>query len=206
MTGCSASQAPSGAAPETAPAVPGPTATGARQPAALVLEELARGDMGIAVSLMAPAAVATAIASYGDADQQATYLPAFTGDNPPAAALAFQEPQPLFDPSELRTVATTEGSDLVLHGVKALVPAADTAAAALAGGGAADLLVQLRVALRAAEEVRRGLVGAQGEVVVVDVEKRGVSVLQAVRSPLRVMLEPRLGLECRHLYTFRSRL
>lgn len=95
--------------------------------AALVLEELARGDMGIAVGLMAPAAVATAIASYGDADQQATYLPAFTGDNPPAAALAFQEPQPLFDPSELRTVATTEGSDLVLHGVKALVPAADTA-------------------------------------------------------------------------------
>ncbi|KIC65776.1 hypothetical protein QWJ06_00500 [Kocuria rhizophila] len=30
LTGCSASQAPSGAAPETAPAVPGPTATGAR--------------------------------------------------------------------------------------------------------------------------------------------------------------------------------
>src|SRR5699024_12831300 len=35
--------------------------------ASLVLEELARGDMGIAAAIMAPAAAATAIASYGDA-------------------------------------------------------------------------------------------------------------------------------------------
>ena len=55
---------------------------------AIVLEELARGDMGIATAIMAPAAVATAIAAYGDADQQATYLPEFTGETPPTAALA----------------------------------------------------------------------------------------------------------------------
>ena len=94
----------------------------------LVLEELARGDMGIAAAIMAPAAVATAIASYGDADQQATYLPEFTGDNPPkAAALALMEPQPLFDPLAPTTAAIRDGDELVLDGVKALVPGAESA-------------------------------------------------------------------------------
>ena len=96
--------------------------------AALVLEELARGDMGIATSIMATGAVATALASYGDADQQATYLPEFTGDNPPkAAALAMMEPQPLFDPLSPRTTGRTEGAQIVLDGVKALVPGAQSA-------------------------------------------------------------------------------
>lgn len=95
--------------------------------AALVIEELARGDMGIAVAIMAPAAVATAIAAYGDADQQATYLPEFTGENPPTAALALQETQVLFDPFALRTTGTVDGEDVILDGVKAIVPGAEQA-------------------------------------------------------------------------------
>lgn len=95
--------------------------------AAIVLEELARGDMGIAAAIMAPAAVATAIASYGDADQQATYLPEFTGENPPTAALALHEPQPLFDPFALKTTGRVEGDEIVLDGIKAIVPGAETA-------------------------------------------------------------------------------
>ncbi|MDE9367593.1 acyl-CoA dehydrogenase family protein [Luteipulveratus sp. YIM 133132] len=96
--------------------------------AALVLEELARGDMGLAVSLMATGAVATALAAYGDASQQATYLPAFADEkNPPVAALALMEPQPLFDPFALRTTARAEGDELVIDGVKAMVPNADSA-------------------------------------------------------------------------------
>ena len=91
----------------------------------LVLEELARGDMGLAVGLMATGAVATALSLYGSSDQQATYLPHFTGDSPVrAAALAIQEPQPLFDPLAPRTVATRDGDTLVLNGTKALVAAA----------------------------------------------------------------------------------
>ena len=94
----------------------------------LVLEQLARGDMGIAVSQMATAAVATALALYGDADQQATYLPHFTGDEPvAAAALALQEPQPLFDPFALTTTAVAQGDSLVLSGTKAIVANAATA-------------------------------------------------------------------------------
>ncbi|KGN37251.1 acyl-CoA dehydrogenase family protein [Knoellia subterranea] len=94
----------------------------------LVLEQLARGDMGIAVSQMGTAAVATALALYGDADQQATYLPHFTGDEPvAAAALALQEPQPLFDPFALTTTAVAQGDSLVLNGTKAIVANADRA-------------------------------------------------------------------------------
>lgn len=89
---------------------------------ALVLEELARGDMGIAAALMAPAAVATALAQYGSGDQQATYLPALTGDGVPArASLAVMEARPLFDPLRPATTATRRGDDLVLSGAKALV-------------------------------------------------------------------------------------
>ncbi len=67
----------------------------------LVAEAMAHGDMGQAVACLAPAAVSTAISLWGDETQQATYLPAFTGDSVPAAALAIVEPRPLFDPFAL---------------------------------------------------------------------------------------------------------
>ena len=57
----------------------------------LMAEVLAQGDMGIAVACLAPAGVSTALSLWGDADQQATYLPEFVGENVPAAALALLE-------------------------------------------------------------------------------------------------------------------
>ena len=90
----------------------------------LMSEALAHGDMGIAAACLAPAAVSTAISLWGDAQQQATYLPEFVGDDVPAAALAVMEPQPLFDPFALRTTARPAGGGYVLNGVKALVPRA----------------------------------------------------------------------------------
>jgi hypothetical protein len=84
----------------------------------LVAEALAEGDMGQAVACLAPAAVATAIALWGSDEQQQTYLPEFTSDNVPTAALAIAEPSVLFDPLDLKTsaVRTTEGYRL--NGVK----------------------------------------------------------------------------------------
>ncbi len=87
----------------------------------LIAEALAHGDMGVAYAALAPGAVATAISSFGDADQQAAYLPAFSGESPPAAALAMLEPRPLFDPLRLETKARREGGDWVLDGAKALL-------------------------------------------------------------------------------------
>jgi alkylation response protein AidB-like acyl-CoA dehydrogenase len=87
----------------------------------LVAEALAHGDMGIAYAALAPGAVATAIGRWGTAEQEATYLPAFSGDDVPAAALAMLEPQPLFDPLKPQTKARRDGSDWVLDGAKSLV-------------------------------------------------------------------------------------
>jgi alkylation response protein AidB-like acyl-CoA dehydrogenase len=87
----------------------------------LIGEALAHGDMGIAYVALAPGAVATAIGHWGTPEQEATYLPAFTGENTPTAALALLEPRPLFDPLRLETTARRDGGDWVLDGTKSLV-------------------------------------------------------------------------------------
>ena len=87
----------------------------------LVAEALAKGDMGLAVATLAPGAVATAIGLWGTDAQQRTYLPAFTGDDVPAAALALTEPTVLFDPLEPGTTATRTDDGFVLNGEKSLV-------------------------------------------------------------------------------------
>ena len=87
----------------------------------LVAEALAHGDMGLAYAALAPGAVATAIGHWGSAEQEAAYLPAFSGEDVPAAALALLEPRPLFDPLKLETKARRDGEDWVLDGAKSLV-------------------------------------------------------------------------------------
>jgi alkylation response protein AidB-like acyl-CoA dehydrogenase len=87
----------------------------------LMSEALAQGDMGMAIACLSPAAVSTALSLWGDADQQATYLPEFVGENIPAAALALLEPRPLFNPFELQTRARREDGGYVLDGLKSLV-------------------------------------------------------------------------------------
>lgn len=90
----------------------------------LVAEALAYGDMGLALPLLAPGGVAAALTHWGSADQQATYLPEFAGENVPQACVAIAEPQPLFDPTRLKTTAVRTPSGYRLDGVKSLVPAA----------------------------------------------------------------------------------
>lgn len=87
----------------------------------LVAEALAHGDMGLAVATLAPGAVATAIGLWGTEAQQQTYLPAFTGNDVPAAALTIAEPTVLFDPFVLSTTALRDGDGYVLDGVKSAV-------------------------------------------------------------------------------------
>ena len=99
----------------------------------LMAEALAQGDMGIAVACLAPAGVSTALSLWGDADQQATYLPEFVRNNVPAAAIAIVEPRPLFNPFELQTRARRCGDGFVLDGVKSLVPRAADAELLIVG-------------------------------------------------------------------------
>ncbi|GGM71890.1 acyl-CoA dehydrogenase [Longimycelium tulufanense] len=87
----------------------------------LVAEAMAHGDMGLAVACLAPSAVSTALVLWGDEHQQATYLPAFVSEHVPPAALALQEPRPLFDPLDPKTRARRVGGGFVLDGVKSFV-------------------------------------------------------------------------------------
>jgi alkylation response protein AidB-like acyl-CoA dehydrogenase len=91
---------------------------------ALVAEALAYGDMGLALPVLAPGGVAAALTHWGSADQQATYLKEFAGENVPQACLAIAEPRPLFDPTALKTTAVRTPSGYRIDGVKSLVPAA----------------------------------------------------------------------------------
>lgn len=95
--------------------------------AALVAEALAHGDLGLALAILAPSAVSTALVLWGDAQQQADYLSAFVGENVPAAALALQEPKPLFDPFKPATQARRTPTGYQLDGLKSLVPRAEQA-------------------------------------------------------------------------------
>ncbi len=90
----------------------------------LVAEALGYGDMGLALPILAPAGVAAALTHWGSASQQATYLKEFAGDNVPQACVAIAEPQPLFDPTALKTTAVRTPGGYRLTGVKSLVPAA----------------------------------------------------------------------------------
>jgi alkylation response protein AidB-like acyl-CoA dehydrogenase len=128
----------------------------------LVAEALANGDMGLALACLAPAAVSTALGLWGDEEQQATYLPAFLGEDPPAAALAILEPGPLFDPFALLATARRTVNGYVLDGVKSLVPQAAQAellvtAANLDGRPALFLVESSTPGLTVAAEPAMGL-------------------------------------------------
>ncbi|MDP9094748.1 MAG: acyl-CoA dehydrogenase family protein [Actinomycetota bacterium] len=142
----------------------------------LVAEALAHGDMGLAVACLAPAGVSNALVLWGNEQQQATYLPAFVGDDVPASALAINEPHLLFDPFALRTSARRTPGGFVLDGVKSLVPRADKAelfvvAAELEGSPALFLIesstpgitveAEPAMGLRAASMARLTLTGVQ---------------------------------------------
>src|ERR1700752_1981249 len=93
----------------------------------LAAEALAYGDMGLALPILAPGGVAAALTHWGSADQQATYLTEFAGENVPQACLAIAEPGPLFHPTRLKTTAVRTPSGYRLDGVKSLVPSAANA-------------------------------------------------------------------------------
>ena len=88
----------------------------------LVAEALAHGDMGLAVAALSPGAVATALSLWGTDEQQATYLPEFTGTDVPSAALALTEPGVLPDVLSPKTTASRTEDGFVLNGTKTLVP------------------------------------------------------------------------------------
>jgi alkylation response protein AidB-like acyl-CoA dehydrogenase len=117
----------------------------------LMAEALARGDMGMAVACLAPAAVSAALSLWGDADQQATYLHEFVSEDVPSASFALLERGALFNPFTLKARARKNGDGYALSATKSLVPRAADAelfivAAELEGRGPALFVVESKTA------------------------------------------------------------
>ncbi len=93
----------------------------------LALEELAWGDLSMALHILTPALFATPVLLAGTEEQKATYLPRFCEETFYPATAAFVEPVFQFDPYAMQTVAVREGDTYTLNGVKAYVPLADRA-------------------------------------------------------------------------------
>jgi alkylation response protein AidB-like acyl-CoA dehydrogenase len=151
--------------------------------AVLAGEALAHGDMGLAVAALSPAAVSTALGLWGNAEQQATYLPELVGDDVPAASLALLEPTPLFDPMHLRTRAERVDGGFRLDGVKSLVPLAQAAelfvvGAALDGTPALFIVESKTPGIFTEPEPAMGIRGAA----------TGRLILDAVKLPDRALL------------------
>jgi alkylation response protein AidB-like acyl-CoA dehydrogenase len=94
---------------------------------AIVLEELAFGDAGLALAALAPSLFAMPLVEFGTEAQRRAFLPRFCGDRYAAGSLALVEPGPAFDPIGLRAKAERKGDGWVLSGTKCFVPMADRA-------------------------------------------------------------------------------
>lgn len=93
----------------------------------LIAEDLAHGDMGLAVSILSSIGVANALTHWGNGAQQASYLPAFLEEAGMHAAIAVDEPRALFNPFELTTRAEPCDGGYRLNGSKSLAPLHDRA-------------------------------------------------------------------------------
>lgn len=94
---------------------------------ALVLEELAAADMGVAIAAMTPAIFLLSLLESGTEEQKKKYIPPYCGSDFRPCSAAVNEPRFRFDPVELETMAEKKGSAYILNGTKCFVPLAKDA-------------------------------------------------------------------------------
>lgn len=94
---------------------------------AIIAEELAWGDLSLALGLLTPMTVMIPVLEFGTDDQKKEWLPKFTGETPYYASAALMEPGLGFSPFKLKTTVTIDGDKLVLNGRKCMAPLADRA-------------------------------------------------------------------------------
>lgn len=94
---------------------------------AIMSEELAYGDLSLALAALAPFLFVTPLIEMGTEEQKEKYLPGFCEESYKAGTMAVMEPRINFDPSNIMTTATSDQDGYVLNGQKCLVPLADRA-------------------------------------------------------------------------------
>jgi len=105
---------------------------------AIKLEELAYGDLALALHLLTPRLLTIPLVVAGTDAQRARWLPRFTGDRFAVGTAAYAEPQWDFGAPSFTTSAERQGGDWVLNGKKCLVPLAHQAEAILVYASAPD--------------------------------------------------------------------
>src|SRR5204862_32130 len=91
---------------------------------ALILEELAYGDLALALHLLVPRLLTIPLLVAGTEEQRKRWLPRFAGPEFTGGTAAFVEPRGGFDATSLATRAGRQGGGSVLTGPKCLVPPA----------------------------------------------------------------------------------
>ena len=97
----------------------------------LIAEDLAHGDMSLAIGALSGLAFVNTVIDAGTPEQQKALLPPFTEESARSATIAFMEPGLRFDPRKPKTQAKKSASGWVLRGEKTMVPL----------GGSADVML-----------------------------------------------------------------
>lgn len=106
----------------------------------IVAEEMAWGDLSLAIHLLSPSLFALPVLEMGSEAQRKKYLPLFCTGEFKAGTLTVMEPRMAFDPGSLFTTAHREGDEYVINGEKCYTPL----------GGSADLFLIFAATARGA--------------------------------------------------------
>jgi alkylation response protein AidB-like acyl-CoA dehydrogenase len=88
----------------------------------LIAEELAWGDLSIALAILSPSLTGLPVMDFGTDEQRAELLPPLLGDSFVPGSLAMVEPRFDFDVFRPKTQAKRDGADYVLDGAKCQTP------------------------------------------------------------------------------------
>lgn len=94
---------------------------------AIMVEELAWGDVSLAMAALSPMLLMIPVLEFGSEEQKKQFLPKLCGEKFYPATAALMEPRVRFDPTDLQTTVELAGDKLVLNGTKCMVPLADRA-------------------------------------------------------------------------------
>jgi acyl-CoA dehydrogenase len=97
----------------------------------LVAEELAYGDLSIALHMLAPRLTAFPVLEMGTDAQREAILKPLCADSFVPGSVALMEPHYDYDADAMTTVATRDGSSCILNGAKCYVPLAAEASSIL---------------------------------------------------------------------------
>jgi len=95
--------------------------------AAIMVEELAWGDVSLTMGALSPLLMLLPLLEFGTEEQKEEWLPKFCTDRFFPGTAAFMEPRVTFDPVSPHTTVSMNGDVLILNGTKCMTPLADSA-------------------------------------------------------------------------------